>query len=336
MSSNRLEVMRHLQDFVRDALPSLLKTEDTYWQPSDFLPDMSQPDAFDQIRELQQAARELPDDLLAVLVGDMITEEALPTYSVWLHSYEGIDKGGEPRGPWGEWARKWTAEENRHGDVLNRYLYLTGRVNMREVEATIQNLISDGMDIKTGSDPYKAFAYTSFQEIATQVSHKNVAVRAASLGDRRLARLCSHVASDENRHAKAYKLFFEKILEVDPSDALLSFQEMMKSKVTMPAMYMREKGKQIGESFRKFADVAERTGVYTRLHYVDILQGLVRSWNIEALTQLTPAAEHAQQFLCSLPERYRKVAERFENVSKELHSFSWLNGGESTPVAQPS
>lgn len=26
---------------------------------------------------------------------------------------------------------EWIAEENRHGDVLNQYLYLTGRVNMR-------------------------------------------------------------------------------------------------------------------------------------------------------------------------------------------------------------
>jgi acyl-[acyl-carrier-protein] desaturase len=27
-------------------------------------------------------------------------------------------------------------EENRHGDLLNKYLYLSGRVNMREVEMT--------------------------------------------------------------------------------------------------------------------------------------------------------------------------------------------------------
>jgi hypothetical protein len=38
-----------------------------------------------------------------------------------------------------------TAEENRHGDVMKTYLYLTGRVNMRSVEVTIQNLISSGM-----------------------------------------------------------------------------------------------------------------------------------------------------------------------------------------------
>lgn len=331
MFGKRLEVMKHLHGFVRDALPSLLKTEDTYWQPSDLLPDMAAPDAFDQVRELQAAAKELPDNILVVLIGDMITEEALPTYSVWLHSYEGFDKGGEPRNPWGEWARKWTAEENRHGDALNRYLYLTGRVNMREVEATVQNLISDGMDIQTGADPYKAFTYTSFQELATQVSHKNVAAAAHAAGDTRLARLCGLIAGDEQRHARAYKLFFSKILELDPSEAILSFQEMMRAKITMPAMHMREKGKQIGGTFKKFADVAEWTGVYTRFHYVDILQGLLTSWDIEHLTHLSPAAEQAQQFLCSLPERYRKVAERFQNVAKDLPHFSWLHPPQLNP-----
>jgi hypothetical protein len=28
--------------------------------------------------------------------------------------------------------RQWTGEENRHGDLLNKYLYLSGRVNMRK------------------------------------------------------------------------------------------------------------------------------------------------------------------------------------------------------------
>ncbi len=28
--------------------------------------------------------------------------------------------------------RQWIAEENRHGDVLGRYLYLSGRVDMKQ------------------------------------------------------------------------------------------------------------------------------------------------------------------------------------------------------------
>lgn len=328
MTGQRLEVMKYLEGFVEEKMPSLIKAEDDYWQPADMLPKMSDPEAFDEIRELQAKARELPDEVMVVLIGDMITEEALPSYSAWISQVRGFDVTGNPRNPWGSWLRKWTAEENRHGDTLNRYLYLSGRVNMREVEVTVQNLLSDGGDVGVSNDPYRAFAYTSFQEIATNVSHRNVALLARKAGDDILHRLCSFVAGDEARHARAYKLFFQKCLEADTSDALLAFYDMMRSKVTMPAMYMRERGKSIGETFRKFSDVAERTGVYTKEHYSEILDTLVAYWDIGNLTNLTPEAAKAQEYLCTLSDRYRKVAARFNErqgkEAPEVHRFAWL------------
>jgi len=52
---------------------------------------------------------------------------------------------------------------------MNKYCYLSGRVNMKAVERTIQNLIGSGMDPKTENNPYLGFIYTSFQERATKV-----------------------------------------------------------------------------------------------------------------------------------------------------------------------
>lgn len=40
---------------------------------------------------------------------------------------EARDDTGACPTPWARWNRHWTAEENRHGDVLNKYLYLSGR-----------------------------------------------------------------------------------------------------------------------------------------------------------------------------------------------------------------
>jgi acyl-[acyl-carrier-protein] desaturase len=58
----------------------------------------------------------------------MITEEALPTYMAMLNTLDGVrDETGASPTPWGKWTREWTAEENRHGDVMNKYMYLTGR-----------------------------------------------------------------------------------------------------------------------------------------------------------------------------------------------------------------
>ena len=82
----------------------------------------------------------LSDEVLVVLIGDLITEEALPTYQTLLNTFEGCD---DPTGttdtPWARWSRGWTSEENRHGDLLNKYLYLSGRTDMRSIEVTIQH-----------------------------------------------------------------------------------------------------------------------------------------------------------------------------------------------------
>lgn len=85
-----------------------------------------------QVAELQKRTSCLPDDYFVVLVGDMITEEALPTYMAMLNTLDGVrDETGAADTPWGRWNRAWTAEENRHGDLMNKYCYLSGRVNMK-------------------------------------------------------------------------------------------------------------------------------------------------------------------------------------------------------------
>ena len=143
----RLEVMQHLEKDVDSLIEKYLIPIDTIWQPTDFLPDSTKDSFFEEVREIRELSKELPYDFWVVLVGDMITEEALPSYESWLMDVEGIDQI-EANG-WSKWIRHWTGEENRHGDVLNKYLYLSGRVNMKEIEKTTQHLIADGHDIGT-------------------------------------------------------------------------------------------------------------------------------------------------------------------------------------------
>uniref|UniRef100_A0A453MJN9 Uncharacterized protein n=1 Tax=Aegilops tauschii subsp. strangulata TaxID=200361 RepID=A0A453MJN9_AEGTS len=77
----------------------------------------------------------------------MVTEEALPTYQKMLNILDGgvRDETGSSPTSWAVWTRAWTAEENRHGDLMNKYIYLTGRADMRQVEKTIQYLVGAGM-----------------------------------------------------------------------------------------------------------------------------------------------------------------------------------------------
>jgi hypothetical protein len=94
----------------------------------------------------------------------MVTEEALPSYMNMLNLLdETRDDSGASSEPWASWTRAWTGEENRHGDLLNRYLYLSGRVDMHAVEGSIQRLISRGLNPQLENNPYLCFVYTSFQ-----------------------------------------------------------------------------------------------------------------------------------------------------------------------------
>jgi len=319
----RKEVMKHIEKYMLEKINDFLKPVDTIWQPSDLLPDSTRETFFSEIKELQESSAGLSYDLIAVLIGDTITEEALPTYESWLTMVEGVSKDEE--GGWMKWTRHWTSEENRHGDLLNKYLYLSGRVNMRMMEVSTQYLIADGFDIGTGTDPYRNFVYTSFQELATNVSHRRVASQAKKDGDTLLSKMCGVIAGDEARHAKAYKYFIEKIFEVDPSEAMIAFEDMMRKKIVMPAHFLREVGLKVGQTFGHFTDAAQRLGIYTAVDYVDILKELIEDWHIESTKDLNEAGEKARDYIMNLPARLLRVAERMKNPGLE-YKFSWING----------
>lgn len=317
----RIEVMQHLAKKIDSIIEEFLKKIDANWQPADFLPDSTQENFTLDIKELQAACKDLPGDYLTVLVGDAITEEALPTYESWLMEVDGITKM-EPQG-WSKWIRMWTAEENRHGDLLNKFLYLSGRVNMRQMEISTQYLIADGMDSGAAKDPYKNFVYTSFQELATNISHRRTATLAKKHGNDQLSRICGVIAADEARHAKAYKSFVEKIFEIDASEMMLAFEDMMRKRIVMPAHFLRQAGESIGKSFAHFSDAAQRLGVYTSRDYTHILESLIQEWNIANISNLTGAAEKARDYLMSLPDRFRKISERGLRAPVE-YQFSWV------------
>lgn len=324
MNPIKQEVIDGMEEFVSGQLKYLKPSEEN-WQPQDWLPDMTDEDWVERVEAFREPAKGLSDAVLVVLVGDMVTEEALPTYQKLINGFEGIsDETGTDPSPWAQWTRGWTAEENRHGDLLNKYLYLTGRVDMRAVELTIQNLLRNGFDPSTAQDPYKGFVYTSFQERATKVSHKNVAQLARAEGDDSLQGICSAIASDEARHEKVYTNFMSHIFEQDPNGSVLAFHDLMRSQVVMPSHLMQDGSGP--DLFENFSAIAQQLGVYTAKHYGDIVEHLVHSWNVEHLTGLNGEAAEAQDYLCRLGSRYAKLAERSQRRQAKIEprQFSWI------------
>jgi acyl-[acyl-carrier-protein] desaturase len=316
------EVLTGLESFVGENLTLLTPVADA-WQPSDYLPDPRAEDWHQQLLDFRAPAKQLSDEVLVVLVGDMVTEEALPSYSVSLNQIA-EDYTGTSEEPWAVWLRGWTAEENRHGDLLNAFLRLTGRVDMRSVEVTVHHLLNNGFDPRADRNLYAGLVYTAFQERATKISHNNVGRMAAAEGNEKLKEICSRIAGDEARHEAFYTRMMGAVMEQDPAGGVITAGDMLRRVIAMPGRLMYD-GKD-PDLFDHFSVVAQRLGVYTVNDYASIVRHLVATWKIASLS-LSGKAARAQDFLCKHAEKVESMAEAVAaKIMKEPRTrFSWID-----------
>lgn len=203
---------------------------------------------------------------------------------------------------------------------------------MRSIEVSIQHLITNGFNPQAKKDPYRGFVYTSFQERATKISHSNVGKLARQCGEKQLSKICAQIAGDEGRHEKAYQTFSEEILKRDPEGLIHVFSDMMRGMIAMPAEQMSDG---INPNlYEDFSAVAQRIGVYTAYDYAEIIEHLVKRWDLENIEGLSGDAEKEREYLCRLPVRFRKLADRSMNKKKkvtedapaEAKAFDWIYG----------
>lgn len=102
----------------------------------------------------------------------------------------------------------------------------------------------------------------------------------------------------------------------------------MRKKVSMPAHLMYDG--QDDNLFENYSTIAQRIGVYTARDYADILEFLVQRWNVADLTGLSGEGRKAQDYVCKLAPRIRKLEERAQARAKQasLVPFSWIFGKE--------
>ncbi|XP_062201002.1 acyl-[acyl-carrier-protein] desaturase 6, chloroplastic-like [Phragmites australis] len=315
LAPERLEVLTQMEPWVEEHVLPLLKPVEASWQPSDMLPDPAAlgSDGFHTAcLELSARAAGVPDELLVCLVANMVTEEALPTYPSVLNRFEAVrDATGADGTAWARWIRGWSAEENRHGDVLNRYMHLSGRFHMREVERTVQRLIRSGMVVHAPASPFHGFVYVAFQERATAIAHGNTArlVGARGAGDETLARICGTVAADEKRHEAAYTRVMGKLFEADPDGAVRAMAYMMRRRIDMPTALISDGGH--ADFYARFVAIAQQAGTYTVSDYRGILEHLIRQWGVEDLAAgLSGEGRRARDYLCALPRKIQRMEER--------------------------
>lgn len=78
--------------------------------------------------------------------------------------------------------------------------------------------------------------------------------------------------------------------------------------------------------FEHFSAVAQRLEVYTARDYADILEFLVERWKVANLSGLSGEGRKAQEYLCGLAPRIRKLEERAQSRAKvgPAMPFSWI------------
>lgn len=318
------ELLRSLENHVAENLERYFRDPGKIWQPADFSPDFSTENL--ELQHRRVLARTVGIEELIVLVGDTITEDALPTYSAWLRVIVD-DPSGTSDNPLAVASRRWSAEERRHGVLLNYHLLLDPRINHRMVEKTIHYLIARGFKTKA-LNPVEGFVYTSFQERATWISHSNLGKMVTA--NNYLRDTSDAVAKDEKRHEEYYKtVLMKKIFELFPETAITAFANMLQDRIDMPAINMQdgEENHTKETLFDRFSMVAQKIRVYTAQDYVNILKHLSEHWGVKDLVVSGPDAQSAKEFILELPERIQRVADRKAETSPkyETPKFGWIN-----------
>jgi acyl-[acyl-carrier-protein] desaturase len=227
---------------------------------------------------------------------NLLTEDNLPSYHYLIRAI--FEKGD---GAWKNWVHQWTAEEGRHAIVIRDYLIVTRNIDPIMLERGRMQTVKLGY-----ARPMKVLrglAYTSFQELATRVSHQNTG-RYSS--DPVADRIMSRVAADENLHMVFYRDALSAAFELAPSAVVKAIAEEVLT-FEMP-------GAGITGFVRKAAKMAD-AGIYDlRIHHDDILWPLLRHWRVFERTDLDPEAEHAREnlsrFLGKLDASAKKYEER--------------------------
>jgi acyl-[acyl-carrier-protein] desaturase len=228
------------------------------------------------------------------LVLNLLTEDNLPSY------HRILETKLPPTSTWRAWNGTWTAEEGQHAIAIRSYLLTSRNCDPVELEDDRMATMKVGWQPDFGS-PSELFAYTSAQELATRVSHRN---SGKITDDEAAFDLMRNISADENHHFVFYKGVLAAMLRESPSTVLEGVYNTF-ANFQMP-------GTGIPGFLRRSVEIA-KAGVYNlRVHHDRVMVPLLEQWNIANLTDLTPAGTELQEKIMALPAKVLAGAERFE------------------------
>jgi len=287
------DVLRELEPAVEGMLERHLSTAQE-WFPHEYVP-------WEQGRSFTDEPWEIGHSRLSGVARtamelNLLTEDNLPYYHLAI--WETF--GGE--GAWGEWVRRWTAEEGRHSIAMRDFLMVTRGVDPVELERGRMDHVSRGYYPAGDFNALDGLVYVTLQELATRISHRNTG---AITEDPIAEKLMARIALDENLHYVFYRDVTSRALEIEPSETMLAIHRQVLG-FSMPGLEL--------PGFREKAISIAKAGIYDlRIHHDQVLTPvLFKKWHLEDVSGLTDEAERARDEVVQTLGKVDAAATRFE------------------------
>jgi acyl-[acyl-carrier-protein] desaturase len=237
----------------------------------------------------------LPDVARTALIVNLLTEDNLPSYHHEIATLFGRD------GAWGNWVHRWTAEEGRHGIAIRDYLTVSRAVDPVALERARMDHMQAGYSNGHPDEALHSIAYVAFQELATRISHRNTG---KATQDAVAEQLLARVAADENLHMVFYRNLITAAFDLAPNQAMRAVADVVAS-FEMPGANI--------EGFGRKALSIALAGIYDlRQHRDEVLQPVLRQWNVWDRTGLDAEGEKAREELSAQMADLDNQASRFE------------------------
>ncbi len=150
--------------------------------------------------------------------------------------------------------------------------------------------------------PLDGLVYTTFQELATRIRHRNTGTVTEEEG---ALRVLQRIATDENLHYLFYRDMGTAAMELDPSAMMLAIRRQVLD-FAMPGVDM--------PGFKDRAKVMADAGVYNfRIHHDQILAPvLLKHWRIDRVEGLSDEAARARDDVMRYMAKLDRVASRLD------------------------
>lgn len=243
----------------------------------------------------------LPDTVRSALFVNLLTEDNLPYYSNTILSL------APDNHPLNAWTRRWTAEEDRHSTVIRDWVTITRSLNLWELERARMQQESRA-EVPRPPTLADMLVYTTLQELATQIAHRNTGRHLDNNGRMVMAR----VAGDEGLHYKFYHDGASEAFRHKPSEMVLAAARQVIG-FAMPGTGIPD--------FDKHARIIAAADIYDLHHFVfQIAKPNLSSWDFDNIGGLSPEAEAAREKVHTYLDKLGRIAIRRKERREEQAS----------------